>query len=217
MYLRMLAGVGVVLALAVCLLSINNFGSAADDDPEVKAKAGTELILKLADAIEKGDAEAKKKAVADIKKMFPNPEDDLFYIMIPLKKRDAKTQPGLGFGPKGVYPPEQDGIEAKIIGLAKKKLTEDEAKKQGNDIKKAAAVTLAIAELTPDYCPVKKKEDKKDPKEWAQWAKDMKDGAAELVKVANSGNPDMIKAAATKLNNSCTECHGSPFRFGVCP
>src|SRR5262245_44046715 len=107
MYVRVLAGAGVVLALGVGLLSFTDTGRADGE------KEAADAVLNLADALEKGDADAIKKATEAAKKF------ELLPIMTGFKKRDA-TPPGIGFGPKpNQYNP--DGIEAQIMGLARGK------------------------------------------------------------------------------------------------
>jgi cytochrome c556 len=193
MFVRVLASTGVVLALGVCLLTLTQSVSA---DGEKEAQ---DQILKLSDAIDKGDAKSIEKETQALQKM------ELLPIMSGFKKRDA-TPPGLGFGPKpGQYNP--DGIEAQIMGLSKKELTADALKKQAADILKAAQVTEAIAKATAVKGPAKKMGDK-DPKEWAKWTKDMEDASKALGDAAKKGDAKALKDAAGKLNASCNNCHG---------
>jgi hypothetical protein len=98
MYVRVLASTGVVLALGVCLLAVTRTGTAADsDEAEKKAKAAAESVLKLADALEKGDAKAVDAEKANLKKM------ELLPIMTGFKKRDADPVGGIGFGKPKAY------------------------------------------------------------------------------------------------------------------
>jgi hypothetical protein len=200
-YVHVLASIGVVLALGVCLLGVTRSGTAADDEPTKKAKAAAESVLKLADALEKGDADAIKKEKATLDKM------ELLPIMTGFKKRDADPVGGIGFGPKPkVYDP--DGIEAQIMGLAKKELPAGTLAKQVDDIKKAGFISAAIAEASLNKCTVTKKMGDKDPKDWAKWMGDMKDASKALSDAAKAGNAKDIKNAAGKLNASCNNCHG---------
>jgi Cytochrome C' len=201
MYVRVLASTGAVLALGVCLLGVTRIGTAADDDEATKkAKAAAESVLKMADALEKADADAVKKEKATLDKM------ELLPIMTGFKKRDAEPVGGIGFGKPKQYDP--DGIEAQIMGLAKKELPDGTLKKQADDIKKAAYISQAIAEASMSKCPVPKKMGDKDPKDWNKWMQDMKDASKALADAAKAGNAKDIKNAAGKLNASCNNCHG---------
>src|SRR5262245_4579200 len=117
-HVRVFAGIGVVLALGIALLCSPRQGTAADDEEAKKAKAAADAILKLADALEKGDADALKKGTAELQKM------ELASIMSAFRKRDADP-PGLGFGAKGQYPENLDGIEAMFMFGLRKELTGD--------------------------------------------------------------------------------------------
>src|SRR4051812_9453042 len=115
-----IAGGLAVLALGVALVV------ARADENEAK-----DTVLKLADMIEKGGS-PKADGLDKL---------DLNDAMGLLKLRNKG---GLGLGPKaGAFPANQDGIEAKIIGLAKTgdKLTAADLKKQGADLEKAAYIS----------------------------------------------------------------------------
>lgn len=178
-----LAGGLAVLVLGFAILSAH-----ADEKAD---------ILKLAAMLEKG--EDVTSAAASARKL------DLDAVMVLLKLRSKE---GLGVGPKaGEYPANQDGIEAKIIGLAKKALTDAEVKKQAADIAQAAYITAAIGYATDGHKPAKKIGDK-DPKEWEEFTQAMKKEAMNLAAAAKKGDPMAIKNAAAKLNSSCNNCHG---------
>src|SRR5438046_2086326 len=101
---RLLALGVAVLVVAGGLLVING-GSAAE-----KENAARDVILKMADALEKDDAAEAKKQAEALKKA--NVED----IMGLFKLR---TKDGLGIGAKaGAITP--DGIEAKLMAVGKK-------------------------------------------------------------------------------------------------
>src|SRR5262245_10468108 len=137
-----------VLALAVAgLVGAACFAAAADDKEKAKEKErlkARELVLKLADAIEKGnDADIKKQAdeLKNFKaEAYPT---DLEPIMKTLQLRERD---GVGFPPGG-KPGNPDGIEAQLINLSKKKeLTKAEMTKSGNDIIKATYIMEAISQ-----------------------------------------------------------------------
>jgi cytochrome c556 len=210
---RWLAALAATLVLGIGLLVAVDTGAAADKDketPEEKAarKDAQEAVVQLADMM--GDA----KKADDVKKMAKElaermikadiGEDAVKPVMSPLRLRDKG---GLGVGSKaGVYDP--DGIEAKIMALAKKKLTAAELKKQTDDIAQLAGVTAAIAEVAELHAPPKKV-GPKDPKDWKKWSNEMRDDALELAKAVKKAkpDPDEVKKVATKLNGTCTDCH----------
>jgi cytochrome c556 len=189
-------------------------GSAADKDEKVtpEQKAAREearaTVEQIADMIgdDKKAEDVQKRAKELAKKMM---EADFGVqavepVMVPLKLR---SKGGMGVGAKaGAYDP--DGIEAKIMGLAKKKLTAAELKNQADDIAKAAKVTAAIAEVAELHKPEKKVGDKR-PEDWAKWSKEMRDSALELADLAKAKkpDPDAIKKTSMKLNSTCTDCH----------
>jgi hypothetical protein len=185
-----IAGGLAVLALGVALLTAR---------AEENAAKGT--VLKLAEMIEKG--QDTKKMADDVKKL------DLNEAMGLLKLR---TKEGLGIGAKGTFPPNEDGIEAKIIGLAKldvKDLKKAEAnlKKVAADLEKAAYISAALAVVSEANTPTKKVGDK-DPKDWAKFTEDMKKSSMDLATAVKNGNPVEVKKVAAKLNSSCNNCHG---------
>jgi len=186
-----IAGGLAVLALGAALLA-----ARADENP---AKAD---VLKMAAAVEKGDD--AKKAGVDAMKL------DLNEAMGLLKLRNKE---GLGLGPKaGAYPANQDGIEAKIIALAKLnvsdlKKAEAELKKQADDLTKAAYITAAVAAVSEAHTPAKKVGDK-DPKDWVKFTDEMKKSSMDLAAAVKKGDPTEVKKVAGKLNSSCNNCHG---------
>jgi cytochrome c556 len=210
---RWLAALAAMFVLGIGLLVVVDTGAAADKDketPEEKAarKDAQDAVVQLADMMgdaKKGD-DVKKMAKELAERMIKADigEDAVKPVMSPLRLRDKG---GLGVGPKaGVYDP--DGIEAKILALAKKKLTAAEAKKQADDIARLASVTAAIGEVAELHVPPKKV-GAKDPKDWKKWSNEMRDDALDLAKTVQAAkpDPDKIKAAATKLNGTCTDCH----------
>src|SRR5262245_17947462 len=180
---RVLGAGAVVVALAL------TFSLSADE------KTARDGILKLAQSQEKGSVD--KAAVDALKK------ENLDDIMNLFKLRKSG---GLGVGstPGAITP---DGIELKIIGLAKKTMAGD-LKTQGDAIAQAAYRAAAIAEIAAHKCPVQKKMGEKDPKDWEKWTKSMKDSALELAKAAKAKEAKKVEDAAKKLNNACQQCHG---------
>src|SRR5262245_58243021 len=76
-------GLGAVLAAGIWFLAIAGSGSAQDDD--AKTKEIKELVLKLADAVEKNDAAEIKKHTDALQKEKQNkkPGDKHHYELLP--------------------------------------------------------------------------------------------------------------------------------------
>lgn len=192
---RVLGLASVTLVLATLLVAAVGNGNAADD--EKQAKEIREVLGKLAEAVEKNDAAAIKTQGDALKKF------DLLPVMKQLKLR---ANGGIGIGKEGTITP--DGIEAKLIGVARKGLTAGELDKQGADVAKAAYIMAAIAEFSKDKSPVKKKMGDKDPAVWAKLSVDMAKQAKELGDAAKAKDGAKLKTAAANLNSSCNTCHG---------
>jgi Cytochrome C' len=187
---------GLVIRAAFLVLAFGVVASArsriAPTDGEIRGE-----ILKLADAIEKGDDATQGHANEIAKKTELEDVMDLFRLR-------AKKGLGVGDRPGAVTP---DGIEALIMNLGKRELRKDQLAAESKDLARAAYVTAAIAEIAENKCPVERKQGEKDPKSWRSWAKDMRKNALELAKASQSRNAKAVKTAATKVNSSCNACH----------
>jgi soluble cytochrome b562 len=190
---------GAALALGIWCAATSP-GFSADDEADAKAvKEAQEGILKLAD-MNGAAAKTKAKAIADTsRKAAEGGDEGLKFVMRAYKPR---AKGGIGVGAKG------ESIELKIIGLSKRKLQAADVGKQKADLEKIANISKAISEVTHHYTP-KAKKPGKDPKDWTKYTDEMTKGADELAKAAKSGNAQAIKTAATNLNASCTNCHGT--------
>jgi hypothetical protein len=190
---------GAVLALGIWCVAVSP-GLSADDEAEAKAvKEAQADLLKLKD-MNGAAAKAKAKAIADAsRKAADGGDEGLKFVMRAFKPR---AKGGIGVGAKG------ESIELKIIGLSKRKLPAAEVGKQAKDLEMIAGVSKAISEVTHHYTP-KAKKPGKDPKDWTKYTDEMTKGADELAKAAKGGNAQEIKTAATNLNASCTNCHGT--------
>jgi hypothetical protein len=187
-------------------------GADAGQMPAVRAAA-----LQLSDAVEKGQLDAAKAQAAALaslkgaaKGAAPagdlDEKADLAGIMNLLRLR---SKGGLGFG---VKPPPgaatTDGIEARVMGLAKRPLPAADLKKQADDIVRSAYILAAVSEVSEVHTPKKKVGDK-DPKDWTAWTNDMRESSLQLADAARKGDPAAVKVAASKLNSSCNNCHGT--------
>jgi cytochrome c556 len=180
-----IAGGLAVLALGIALLTAR-----------AEENAAKPTVMKTAEMIEKG--EDAKKMMEEIKKL------DLLEAMSLLKLR---TREGLGVGPAGAFPPNEDGIEAKIIGLAKREMKPADLKKHAADLKKAAYISAALTYVSEANTPTRKVGDK-DPKDWTKFTEEMKKGSMDLATAIEKGDPAEVKKVAAKLNSSCNNCHG---------
>ena len=189
-----LAG-GLMLALALWCLASGD-GTAAGGKPL------SDAIQKLAQTVAKPDvATGRKEAEALAKTIELDSLMDLFKL---------RTKDGLGVGTKpGAITP--DGIEAKVMALAKKPLPQKELDAQAEGLTQAGHMVAAVALVAQHKCPVTKKMGDKDPKKWQEWTEEMHKNALELSTAAKAKQPAELKTAATKLNSSCNNCH-SVFR-----
>jgi soluble cytochrome b562 len=190
---------GAALALGIWCMAVSP-GFSADDEEDAKAiKAAREGLLKLVN-MNGNAAKAQAKAIADAsRKAAAGGDEGLKYVMRAYKPR---SKDGIGVGAKG------ESIELKIIALSKRVLPAAEVGKQSKDLEKIASISKAISEVTHHYTP-KGKKPGKDPKDWTKYTDEMTKGADELAKAVKSGNAREIKTAATNLNASCTNCHGT--------
>jgi hypothetical protein len=188
---------GAVLALGVWCAAASP-GFSADDEDDAKAvKEAQQGLLKLM-GMNGNAAKTEAKSIADAsRKAAGGGDEGLKYVMRAYKPR---AKGGIGVGPKG------ESIELKVIALSKR--VSGEVAKQKDDLEKIASVSKAIAEVTHHYTPKVKKAGK-DPKDWTKYTEEMAKGSEELAKAAKSGNARDIKTAATNLNASCTNCHGT--------
>jgi hypothetical protein len=190
---RVLLASAVAVALGVWALSAVGPGKAADDDKEAR-----EAIEKLAETVAKGDKDAAKKQAEEVAKKVE------LSVAMELFKLRAKNGRGVGKNPGAITP---DGIEAQIMGLAKKEPTKAALAKNGADLEEMANITTAISLIAEVHAPKKKVGDK-DPKDWKQWVQDMQAASGDLTKAVKASDGPAIKTAATKLNSACNNCHG---------
>jgi hypothetical protein len=197
--------------LAAVVTASNKDGADAGQMATARAAA-----LQLSDAVEKGQLDAAKTQAAALASLkgtakAPPPADldekaDLAGIMNLLRLR---SKGGLGFGLK---PPPgaatTDGVEARVMGLAKRPLPPADLKKQADDIVRSAYILVAVSEVTDAHTPKKKVGDK-DPKDWTAAMTVMRESALQLADAARKNDPAAVKAAASKLNGSCNDCHGT--------
>jgi hypothetical protein len=189
-----------LLALGLWLLAAGGRG-LADDKADLRGS-----IEKAAAAIEKGDMPEAKRIADEIGKSSVEIEA----VMNLMGKRIAASgKGGLGVGkkPGGILP---DGIELKIIDLAKKALPPARLDKESEALVELGYRVAAIAEVAKAK-PPEKDEAGKTKKDWLEFADGMRKAADGFIEAAKEKKGPAIKAAASKLNASCTNCH-SKFR-----
>ena len=182
--------VGAALLLGVALLSAPARGR---DDDEKEIKQAAEAVKKLAGNLDAKNVEQQAAAIAKA--------NDIEHVMHQFKPRN-KGGMGIGAAP---IPGMKDSIELAIIDFSGKKAPDAATIKQNQaDLIKMAEITQAIAEINQHY---KAPPGKAAPQKWKTYTNDMKAGAKDLTDAAKAGDAMKFKAAANKLNASCTGCH----------
>lgn len=180
----------VALVLGVGFLS-SRTSIAAD------GKTLVDGVKKVADALEKKDTAGAKKQAEAIAK--DTAMEDLMHLFA------LRTKKGLGVGSKpGSINP--DGIERKLMDLAKKPLDAkqmgDEAqaiKEMGNDMAALAAVCTAK--------PPEKDDGKKKKKDWVAWSAELQQQSLDLANAAKDKKAADVQKAAKAADATCTKCH----------
>jgi hypothetical protein len=189
---KVLAAGAAVLALGIVFLAA---GQAADE------KGPREDVDKLAALAAKDPAELHKKAEAYAKNL-----DALEDVMNLMKKRMKDGKGGVGVGPNPTGAPD-DGIEARIQNFGKRSPGAAQLKKDKDDLLQMVDRTTAIAEIALGKTPAKKMGDK-DPKDWKEYSEEMIKQSRDLRKAIEAADPKAVKDTASRLNASCTNCHG---------
>ncbi|HEV3119452.1 MAG TPA: hypothetical protein VGY58_20515 [Gemmataceae bacterium] len=182
-----------ILALAGGFVVAGSSG-AGDDKSDVR-----DAVQKVADAIQKGDADQAKMLAGEVAK-----DGELEAVMYLMKKRDAKGKAkgyfGLGKTPGAIQP---DGIEPKLLNISKR-LTQPQVDKEAEALAEMGYRIAAIAEIAkvkPNDKAAKKKP------EWAQYADAMGKAGTELAEAAKEKKALAVKAAAAKAVGACNNCH----------
>lgn len=168
--------------------------------------AASLVVLTAGQGIHAADKEDLKKAMDAIDQLIKSDGKGAeaaakasgIDIMMHLFK--PKSKGGIGVGPKG------DGIEIKIINLAKKALPAAQLTKEAEDLITMAKQTKAIGDVNAFYGPTMKRAGK-DPAEWKKYNEEMKQFSLELIAAVKGGKPDDVKKAANSINSSCVNCH----------
>jgi hypothetical protein len=184
-----LTGLGILAVGGLTFLA--GLGSASTagglDNGAIKSS-----VLKIADAVKKGEAGADKQAAALAKKI-----EDLDDLMAMFKKRDKE---GLGVGSKpGVATP--DGIEVKLVALGRDAPSGATLKKEAEALEEMGYVIAAMGKIA------KHKPAAKAGKDWNTWCDDMSATGLKLSAAAKSQTAADVKTLASKINTTCNACH----------
>jgi hypothetical protein len=168
--------------------------------------------LKLQKALAEGKLDAGRRRAASLFDLDgvttdtrPVPLRDLLDLDEVEMLYKPRVRGGLGVGPP-VAGNNRDGIEFRVMALARKAPTPAELDADAEHIARAAAVTAAMADLLDAYTPDKKM-GQKDPNDWKLRLGEMRTAAAALEAAARDKHPNRVRAAAAKLQTSCAECH----------
>jgi cytochrome c556 len=191
---------GIIVSAAVAALASVLLTVRADDDTIRVPKDIQDAVNKMADDIAK-DNNVEKDAVA----FFKDHKGDLKKTMWLFKPRDKDGTGGLGVGAKpGAYRP--DGIEAFLHNQNSRWPSMAlNLKTAADDLNRLADVTLALAEILPQYTPEKK--NRTNPKIWNDASGDMKQAALALKKNIKAADNARVKQSFLALAESCNKCH----------
>jgi hypothetical protein len=195
MYSRMLVAGTFLLALGAWSIAAGH-ANPADEAAGVRGE-----VQKVADALAKGETEQAKKTAADIAKA--NELEEVMSLMQPRRANSKKPVFGVGSKAGAITP---DGIESKIMALAKK-VDAKQLDKESAALVEMASRVQAIAEIASAKAP-EKDEGQKKKKDWLEWTAEMQKSAKELADAAKDKQAAQVKAAAVKLNSTCNNCHG---------
>jgi hypothetical protein len=181
----MIAGVTLVAVFVLVNMTGPSYAGGKDLPTTVK---------KIAEAIKKGDNDGAKKMAKDAAKGIED-MGDLMHMFKPRNKG------GIGVGTKPGPNTAKDGIEVMIREYAR-----DVPNKPVAGLEETGYVIAALAEIGAAK-GWEKDQGKKTKKNWATWTADMKAAGLEFAKAGAGNGGAQIKAAASKVNNSCITCH----------
>ena len=183
------------------LAAVVSAGRSADDDevdPRV-VKEASETLTKLAKDMDRMKAADVKKVGDDMARKY-----SLEQVMWSLKLR-SKLGVGVGAVAGAIKP---DGIEFKLIDLAKEKLPAGKVAAEGAALIQAARLTGALGRVTLSFTPPPAKPGT-PVGSWEKFSKEMQKGSADLEAALKKADPKAIQTAATTLRASCVECHAA--------
>jgi hypothetical protein len=183
-------GLGAVVAAAMGLVMAAELARAGD--PKTLAD-----VDKVAKALQKGEKDAAAKLAKAVK------IEDIDEAMSGFKLR---TKKGYGVGDKaGAIEP--DGIELKLNSIEEKGIAAALLKKESDALIQAAYRSAAIAEVAHKHGWGGAVAGKKTKAAWERLSGEMREASVAFAESVKGGNADKVKAAAGKLNSSCSACH----------
>lgn len=179
--------------MGFAFLVLGGSGRSADDG-EKELRDG---LAKLAVALEKKDEAEAKKLVADLAKKF-----DMEAIMFMHAER-SKGGLGVSLKPDEAKP---DGIEKKVVALAKKPMPPDQLNAEAEALAQMGFRMAAIAEVTLARAP-EKDEGGKKRKDWLDQAAGYRTASLQLAEGAQAKKSEAVQQAAKKADATCARCH----------
>jgi len=183
--------------LVAGLLLLSGRGNAGDDAAKYRKD-----VQAIADALKQG----KMDAATDLaKKLAVKEKDDgVGNVMALMKPRGGKDNGfGVGKNPGDINP---DGIELKLNALGRDLISPAKMKKESEALEEMALRMHAIAQFA-DALPPAKDKGKLTKKKWLEFSKGMLDSVVDLEKSIQTGSPNELKKAVTKVNANCNQCH----------
>jgi hypothetical protein len=189
---------GLTVALLALVLGLGLATRLLAEDGKADMR---QPVQKIADALATGDREQAKKLAGDIAKS----DADLELIMNLMGKR-VRNSKKIVFGFSSKPGTTGDGIEARLLVIAKR-IDSGTLAKEMADLLQMTYRVEAIAEIARQRVP-EKDEGQKKRKDWIEWSDAMVKESAQLRDALKTQKAAAVKAAAGKLNASCTNCHG---------
>jgi hypothetical protein len=184
-------------------------------------RAAALKVAKLAG--QKGKADEARKLAASLPtlKADPGAKADFGKVQDYLPERadlmehfKVKMKGGEGIHPVLQNPlplrTARNGIEEKIIILAKKPRPGTGLAKEADELALLAYRAAVVGELTSFYPPPRGK-GKGTPQQWRELSLAMRDAGIALAEAAKKKDADGVFKASSSLNSSCNQCH-SDFR-----
>ena len=159
--------------------------------------AEKDKLKKIVDLVKKGDMDGAKKAAAD----YAKGNKDVGELMEAFKK--GKNGGVMSIGPAG------KGIEDNYRDVGRDVPTAANVAKLAKDHEEAGYYTAAIALVTANL--PQKGTAKASAKDWVKWSEELTEQGKKFADAAKAKSGADLKAAASKINNTCSACH-IPFR-----
>jgi hypothetical protein len=192
-----LIALALPLAFGLCFGFTTRGGRGADKEDD-EAKAARDGVLRLTDALEKKDAAAAKKQVADL----ANKVGEVENVMALFGPRKG-DKGGLGVGPTaGAIKP--DGIEKKLEVLGDNAPTAEALAKEAGALTRMAYNAAAIALLAEAVPNAKGKAARKT---WEGYAQDTYAASLQLAEAVGAKDAGNVKTTAMRVGLGCTACH----------